>query len=261
METHREKQGPVAQPTQRFSDRVDYYIKYRPGYPAEIITFLTEVCGLTQASLIADVGSGTGLLSRLFLENGNRVIGIEPNVEMRSAGETYLRNYPSFTSLAATAEATTLPDQSIDVVTAGQAFHWFRQQEAVVEFRRILKPGGWVALIWNDRQIDTTPFLQAYEHLLQNYATDYRAVDHKNVTHDHFDGLFGQSLKLKTFSNNQRLGYEELEGRLLSSSYAPLAGQPNYEPMLAELRRIFAAQQRDGTVDLQYTTLLYYCQF
>ena len=173
--------GTAQNPTTRFSSRVDDYVKYRPGYPGAILDFLRHECGLTRDSIIADVGSGTGKLTELFLKNGNQVFGIEPNQEMREAGERLLKPYPNFRSLAATAEATTLQNQSVDIITAGQAFHWFNRETTRQEFLRILKPGGWVALIWNDRHTTASPFLEAYEELLQKFSTDYRAVDHKNV--------------------------------------------------------------------------------
>src|SRR5688572_11145173 len=150
----------------RFSNRVDDYIKYRPGYPGAIVDFLTAACGLTPAAVIADVGSGTGILSELFLKQGNRVFGVEPNQEMREAAERILAGYPSFTSVAGSAEATSLPAQSVDYITAAQAFHWFERERARAEFERILKPGGWVLLLWNERRTDTTAFLRDYEELL-----------------------------------------------------------------------------------------------
>src|ERR1700732_4152215 len=128
---------------QRFSNRVADYVRYRPGYPAEVLTLLRTQCGLKSGHVIADIGSGTGFLSELFLKNGNRVYGIEPNEAMRQAGEEYLASYDGFASINGSAEATTLDDASIDFVSAGQAFHWFEPVVARHEFRRILKPEGW----------------------------------------------------------------------------------------------------------------------
>ena len=112
----------------RFSGRVENYVKYRPGYPQAIIDLLRKECHLTTNALIADIGSGTGKLAEVFLNNGYRVLGIEPDPEMRAAAEYVLGQYPTFTSIAASAEATELPDRSVDVVTAGQAFHWFDRE-------------------------------------------------------------------------------------------------------------------------------------
>jgi len=138
---------------QRFSNRVADYVRYRPGYPAALFDLLRVECAFTSNHAVADVGSGTGLLTKLFLENGNRVFGVEPNQEMRRAGEEFLHSFPKFTSVAGSAEATTLGDASVDFVTAGQAFHWFDPQAARREFLRILKTNGWVVIAWNDRRL------------------------------------------------------------------------------------------------------------
>ncbi len=252
----------MTDPTQRFSSRVGNYVKYRPSYPAAIIDLLAVECGLTPDSIVADVGSGTGLLSELFLKAGNRVWGIEPNREMRAAGEQLLRGYDRFASIAATAEATTLPDRSVDFITAGQAFHWFDRVRAGPEFARILKPEGWLVLIWNERRIDSTPFLRAYEQLLYTYATDYGQVDHKQVDLDVIRAAFpAAAFKSRSFDNHQRFDLEGVQGRLLSSSYAPEAGHPNHAPMLAELASIFEAYQQNGEIVFEYDTRVYYGQF
>lgn len=248
--------------TKRFSSRVENYIKYRPGYPNEIIETLRSECGLTADSIIADIGSGTGILTEMFLRNGNAIYGIEPNREMREAAERLLKDYSRFHSIAAQAEEITLDDASVDFVTAGQAFHWFDRETARAEFTRILKPQGWVALIWNERVTTTTPFLVAYEQLLKDYSTDYEQVDHRRIDDDVIRDFFGsRQFKLKRFENLQVFDYESLKGRLLSSSYAPEEGHPNYEPMLAELERIFQAHQDEGKVAFEYVTQMYYGQF
>jgi SAM-dependent methyltransferase len=246
-------------PKQRFSQRVENYVKYRPGYPAALIQLLVAECDLTPQSIIADIGSGTGLLARLFLANGNPVFGVEPNPEMRDAGEAFLRTYPHFTSIAASAEATTLPAASVDFITAGQAFHWFESQAALAEFKRILRPHGWVVLVWNERQAggDDTPFLVAYEQLLQTYGTDYINVDHRRFGPDELSRLFGAEPRRATFANRQDFDFEGVKGRLLSSSYAPLPGHPHFAPMLAELGAIFDAYQQEGQVAFLYTTEVY----
>src|SRR5437763_17045747 len=106
----------MSDPTKRFSNRVGNYIKYRPDYSGAVIDLLTEECRLTQQSIIADIGSGTGILSELFLKNGNRVFGIEPNLPMREAGEKSIEQYPKFVSREGFAEATTLSNHSVDFV-------------------------------------------------------------------------------------------------------------------------------------------------
>jgi SAM-dependent methyltransferase len=247
--------------TQRFSSRVENYIKYRPGYPNEVVETLRDECGLTPDSIIADVGSGTGILTEMFLRNGNPVYGIEPNREMREAAERLLKDHPRFRSVAARAEETTLDDASVDFVTAGQAFHWFDREKTGEEFARILRPQGWIALIWNERVTTTTPFLVAYEQLLKGYSTDYEQVDHRRIDDDVIREFFGSDqFRLKQFKNTQVFDYEGVKGRLLSSSYAPEEGHPNYEPMLAELERVFQTYQDEGKVVFEYVTQMYYGQ-
>jgi len=251
---------PVKDATQRFSSRVDNYVRYRPGYPPGAIQLLKDECGLTSDSLIADVASGTGIFTRMFLENGNPVFGVEPNAEMRHAGEQLLTGYSRFTSVEGTAEATTLADHSVDFVTAAQAAHWFDRAKARREFIRILKPGGWAVLLWNERRVDTTLFLREYEKLLLNYGTDYQDVRHERTTNE-IAGFFSPSpFQSRTLEMRQELNYSALEGRLLSSSYVPTADHANYEPMLQELRSIFAMYQVNGQVTLEYNTLVYYGQ-
>lgn len=248
-------------PTKRFSTRVENYIKYRPSYPLAILALLRDECGLTPDSVIADVGSGTGILTRLFLENGNRVFGIEPNDAMRAAGEALLRGYECFTSVAAQAEATTLPEASVELVVAGQAFHWFDHATARHEFARILKPGGWLGLVWNNRRTTGTPFLEGYEALLDEYSLDYGEVTHKEQGLEQLQRFFHPNpCYLATFENVQRFDFEGLRGRLLSSSYAPEVGHPNHAPMLAALRALFDAHQVEGTVSFDYDTEVFYGQ-
>ena len=248
----------MSDPTKRFTTRVETYAKYRPGYPDELIDLLHDECELNANSVIADVGSGTGILSELLLKNGNEVIGVEPNAAMRSAAETLLQRYSRFRSVAGSAEATTLPAKSVDLITAGQAFHWFDRPKARTEFLRILKPQGFVVLIWNDRRLDSTPFLTAYEDLLQKYGTDYQQVSHLNVTGEIAEFFTPGSFALRSFENSQRFDFESLKGRVFSASYTPEPEHPHFEPMLARLREMFEGNQRDGEVTVEYDTKVYY---
>jgi SAM-dependent methyltransferase len=244
-------------PTKRFSSRVDNYVRYRPGYPSQIIDLLRSECGLTPDSVIADIGSGTGKLSEIFLKAGCQVFGVEPNKEMREAGERM--DVPNFNSIDGTAEATTLPSHSMNFVTAGQAFHWFDHAKCRPEFVRILKPVGWLAIIWNDRRNDTTPFLADYERLLAEFGTDYAEACHRRTDKPEvIRAFFGKEPCFKNFSNAQQFDFDGIKGRLLSSSYAPEAGHPKYEEMLAELKRIFDKRQENGTVAFEYDTHVYY---
>jgi SAM-dependent methyltransferase len=243
---------------QRFSSRVTDYVRYRPGYPAEALTLLRKECDLRPGHAIADIGSGTGFLSELFLKNGNRVYGIEPNEAMRLAGEEYLASYDSFVSTDASAEATTLENGTIDFVTAGQAFHWFEPAGARREFQRILKPSGWVVVMYNDRQMDSA-FANAYEELLLKYGTDYQRVRESYPESSTMQEFFaGGTVAQHSVPNAQILDWDGLAGRLRSSSYAPLEGQPNYSPMMAALEELFRANQENGRVRMEYVTHVYF---
>lgn len=245
--------------TGRFSTRVADYVKYRPGYPPAVLRLLKEECGLNSTSIVADMGSGTGILSELFLRNGNRVYGVEPNREMREAGERLLASYPNFVSVEGQAEATTLDDASVDFVTAGQAFHWFDPPHARREFARILHPRGWVVLVWNDRRTGGTPFLEDYERLLLEYGTDYKEVSVKYAEESMLAALYGPSeVRTKTFDNEQVFDFDGLRGRLTSSSYAPQPGHPNFDPMMRELEALFRRHERDGRVLVSYDTKVFY---
>ncbi len=246
---------------QRFSNRVADYVRYRPGYPAAVLDLLRAECGLPPEHVIADIGSGTGLLSELFLKSGNRVFGVEPNQEMREGGEEYLQSYPGFTSVNGSAEATTLANGSVDFVTAGQAFHWFEPQKTREEFRRILRPQGWVVIVWNERLTDTTPFLRDYEALILQFGTDYSRVNESYPREEQMHHFFGAHAFTKhDLANLQEFDFEGLGGRLRSSSFAPTEGHPNYAPMMAELERIFRAHGRDGRVRMEYWTRIYFGQ-
>jgi SAM-dependent methyltransferase len=247
-------------PVTRFSNRAENYAKYRPGYPAELVGILESECGLTEASTFADVGSGTGILTEVFLRNGNKVFGIEPNAPMREFAERGLGDFARFVSIDATAEATTLEAASVDFITAGQAFHWFDQEKAKREFARILKPGGWVILIWNERRIDSTPFLRDYENLLLRYGTDYQKIRHENVAAD-IDSFYApETFKLRSVDNVQHFNFESLKGRTYSASYTPEPGDPNFEVMISDLEQIFNDHQFNGIVDFEYDTRIYYGQ-
>jgi ubiquinone/menaquinone biosynthesis C-methylase UbiE len=244
----------------RFNTRVDSYAKYRPTYPHVAIDELTANCGLTEDGIVADVGSGTGILSEMFLKRGNTVFGVEPNAQMRATAEALMSSYPQFKSVDGTAEATTLEAGSVDLVTAAQAFHWFDRARARLEFTRILKPNAWVALLWNERRLDSSPFLRAYEQLMLQYGTDYEKVRHENVTRHIQDFFAPQRCREESFDNIQNFDFDGLKGRVLSSSYAPGPDHPNFDSMMTALRKIFDTYQRSGTIAFEYDTRLYYGQ-
>lgn len=243
---------------ERFSNRVADYLRYRPGYPSAVRDILRAECLLKSGHWIADVGSGTGFLSEIFLKNGNRVFGIEPNEAMRQAGEEYLAEYDNFVSVNGSAEATTLEDSSVQFVACGQAFHWFDQSAARAEFRRILKPGGWVVVIWNERLSDTTPFLREYETLIRTFNTDYSKVNESYPREEQMRAFFGANeFHAHEVPNFQEFDFQGIAGRLRSSSYMPDSDHANFPPMMDELRRIFDAHNAAGRVRLEYTTRIY----
>ena len=242
----------------RFSSRVADYIRYRPGYPSPLIELMRTSCGLRPEHVAADIGSGTGFLAMLFLSNGNKVFGVEPNEEMRLAGAEYLSEYKRFSSVNGSAEATTLPDAGVDFIAAAQAFHWFEPMATRREFLRILKPRGWVAVIWNDRRISETAFGRAYEDLLVRYGTDYTKVKDAYPETQDMEKFFGKGhFQRHELPNFQEFDFDGLAGRLRSSSYAPKEGHANYAPMMAALRQLFDASQEDNRVRMNYTTQIY----
>ncbi len=249
---------PDRNPIARFSDRAEDYARYRPHYSPDVVKALQQACGLRPEHIIADVGCGTGMLAEIFLDNGNPVIGVEPNREMRLAGEKYLAAYPNFSMVEGSAEATTLPAASVEFVVAGQAFHWFRPREARVEFARILKPGGWAVLVWHDRDSQSTPFLHAYEAFVRQHSTDYDRVTHKLINYATLQHFFGPHEMQRIQQHNlQRLDFDGLRGRLLSSSYIPKSGE-KYDAMIAALPELFSTHAVDGHVVLEYETKIYY---
>lgn len=244
--------------TTRFSSRVKNYIKYRPGYPQEIIEYLKAEGLLKDDSVIADIGSGTGISSELFLKNGNTVYCVEPNKEMREASERLLSEYNGFISINGTAEGTTLADDSIDLVICAQAFHWFNIPKAKAEIKRILKSTVRSCLMWNERKLNATPFLTAYEELLNKYGTDYSSVRHENIDNNKLAEFFDKAYSQKTFPNKQIFDFNGVKGRLLSSSYTPLPGEKNFEPMMKELEEIFNKYNTGGVIEFLYDTNIYY---
>jgi len=245
----------------RFSNRVANYVKYRPGYPPEVLDLFKNEMNLTPDSVVADIGSGTGLSAKVFLENGNKVYGVEPNAAMREAAEDYLKAFPNFITHEGTAENTNLDNASIDFVTAAQAFHWFDAEKTRNEFTRIIRAGGYVALIWNERQLDTTAFLRGYEQVLKKHANDYDNVRHENIDQEKLGRFFGSDFERATFSNEQVFDLEGLRGRVLSSSYMPSEDDPAFPALEKELNGLFAKHAEGGRIKVFYDTNIYYKQY
>jgi SAM-dependent methyltransferase len=243
--------------TQRFTNRVDDYVKYRPSYPPAVIDFI-RACGASPGARVADIGAGTGISTKLLLDAGYTVTAVEPNQAMRAAADAWLGAYPGYRSVAGTAEATTLETGSVGLVTVAQAFHWFDENVTRREFSRILAPDGLVALFWNSRLTGGTPFLEGYEALLQRYGLDYRSVSERYGDDAQTPAWFGAGfVGSRHVPHVQRLDFEQLKGRLMSSSYAPKEDHPNHAPLIVALRELFERTARDGAVEFAYDTLIY----
>lgn len=244
---------------ERFSNRVDMYVKYRPSYPEAAIDYLYDTVGFTSDCTVADVGAGTGIFSKLLLARGTRVIAVEPNESMRGAAETDLAGEQNFRAVEGAAESTGLPDHSVDFLVCAQSFHWFHHAETQAEFRRILKPGGKAVLIWNTRLLEGTPFLVQYEQLLRTFGTDYEKTNHKNISRETLTSFFKNGgIHESRFLNRYTYNLEQLSGRMLSSSYIPVPGDPAYEPMMEQLRTVFERTNQDGNVFFDYETEVYW---
>jgi SAM-dependent methyltransferase len=245
--------------TTRFSRRVNNYVRFRPGYPAALVDLLARHAGLTAASTIADIGSGTGLLSRPFLDADYAVIGVEPNREMREAGDALLASYPRFRGIQGTAEATTLSDHSVDLVIAGQAFHWFDVEKTRREWTRILRTGGVAALIWNERCMEGA-FMRDVEAVIDIYAAEMdRDGAIRESGRSRIPGFFAPStFELNEFPNKQQFGLEGLLGRVASCSFLPDEQDPRFEKMSSDLARVFERHQVAGTVRFEYRTKVYW---
>lgn len=241
--------------TKRFSDRVENYVKYRPGYPDEMIGYLLEK-GVGPDSILCDIGAGTGILSRQLVDMVGELYAVEPNDEMRRYAEESLTGYSNYHSIPSSAENTGLDDSSFDAVTVAQAFHWFDREKCKAEFRRILKPEGLVFLIWNNR-INNTPFLEGYDELLYRLGTDYASVNHQNLTDDVIGRFMDRNYEKTVFDNFQNFDLEGFLGRVFSCSYTPNEDHPDYQIFHSELIDLFNRHQEEGSVRFNYRTEVY----
>ena len=250
----------MTDPTQRFSSRVANYVRYRPSYPTAAIELLQQRCGLGPGSVVADIGSGTGILTQLLLAHAAEVIAVEPNAGMRGAAEYALGANPRFRSVAGTAEATTLAATTVDLLVAGQAFHWFKVAQARQEALRIARPGAWGALLWNQHPASGSAFLADYETLLRRHAPEYDAVVDSRADEKTMREFLGGAMEKASFPNQQTFDLEGLTGRLMSSSYAPEQGHPQHAPLMAGLRQVFERHQHGGRIIFPYVTLVYFAE-
>jgi ubiquinone/menaquinone biosynthesis C-methylase UbiE len=245
----------------RFSKTVDNYIRYRPGYPLDLLDFMKTDLGLTANAVVADIGAGTGKLTVLFLENGNPVHAVEPNADMRAAMERIYGHFENLHSSEGTAEATNLPDHCADFVVAAQAFHWFDRKKTRAEFQRIAKPEAWTLLIWNDRNDARSTFMREYTAFLEEYSTDLATIDHRNIGEAQITPFFGKNgFAVREFDYLQRFDFEGVRGRYLSSSYAFHENHPRHAEAMQRLSDTFAAHAENGQVDFWYRTKVYYGQ-
>jgi SAM-dependent methyltransferase len=248
--------------TERFSDRVDDYVRYRPDYPPALLDWLHKTQGVTASWQVADIGAGTGISSKMFLDAGHRVVAVEPNASMRAAAERWLAQYPGFATTDGQADASKLDSHSVDLISVAQAFHWFEPEATREEFKRILRPGRLAAIYWNSRLLTGTPFREGYEALLKTYGTDYVTVAERYADEAFMRDWYGRGYRgTAHFDHGQRLDFDQLRGRLMSSSYAPKPGHINHEPMMTALRELFDACADDGHVSFDYDTRVYIGSF
>ena len=253
--------------TTRFTGRSKQYVKYRPSYPPQVLSHLRETIGWSQEKRIADVGAGTGIFTKLILEQGNEVVAIEPNDDMRSELMEQLQSYVTEQNTQhsnklsvrnGSAEMTGLSDHSVDGIVCAQSFHWFDQKRARAEFIRVLKPQADVVLLWNQRDVQASQFVRDYESLFMQYGEQYNAVKHKQMNVDVLTSFFGRKPQLVSFYYEQPLEYEQLIGRIQSSSFSITEQDTRYEAFMNDIKAIFSRHEQAGIVKMIYRTDVYW---
>ncbi|MFD2177915.1 class I SAM-dependent methyltransferase [Veronia pacifica] len=239
---------------ERFTEKVADYVRFRPDYPEDVIDILAHYAD--KKSQVADVGSGTGIFSKQLLESGYCVYGVEPNDNMRQAAEDALSDDVSFTSLNGSAESTGLDAASVNMITAAQSFHWFNNIATKEEFRRILTHDGVVAIIWNKRDLRSL-FHREYDQLLKRYAVDYLKVTHLSITDQEVEAFFDHFEKKHVCPHRQMMNFEQLVGRLRSSSYCPPQGSGEYQILVDQLEKLFNSHREGDHLYFEYQTCVY----
>jgi len=239
-----------------FTSRADIYSKYRPSYPTEAINYLVGSFNLSKDSLVADIGSGTGIFTKLLLEKAKTVFAVEPNKEMRNEAEKQLKKDRNFVSVEGTAEKIPLEAKSVDLITAAQSFHLFDRDSAKNEFSRILRDGGHVILIWNKR-LQNTDFLLEYENIIQNNIPEYKDLTNSTTSIDVIKTFLGKGFKVERFGNNQVYDWDKVIGRLNSSSYMPAKKTEAYQSLEKSLYNTFIRYAGSGKVQFNYSTEVY----
>ena len=240
-----------------FNGTADFYFRYRPTYPEELMDTITKETGLNPKWVVADIGSGTGILSTLFIEHGNQVKCVEPNDEMRQKSLEILSTRGKVEFIKGTGENTNLPDSSVDLVACGQSFHWLDRRLAKKEFTRILRGRKWVALVWNDRVNEPGTFTGEYESVVRRYSKAYHSTGSTVLSSKNISSFFNGSYKKFQFQNVQKLTLESVIGRYRSASYAIKENDPKYESMIGEFSDLFKKYERKGSVEMVYITKLY----
>lgn len=239
----------------RFERRAGAYAASRPDYPAKLVQFLLHRLALPAGAAVADIGSGTGIFSRLLLGSGLHVSAIEPSGDMRMTAEAELREHLGFSSIHGTAQATGLSTGSVAAIFCAQAFHWFNEAATLREWRRILKPGGTTALIWNYHD-ETDPFVAAYLEVVRAFGTDADKTM-ASAWNTHRDNVLfrDRAAEVVSFPHTQQLDFDGLLRRAASTSYLPKNGDPRFAAMATRLQAAFDRYQSTGTVTLVYRTI------
>lgn len=271
------KDGECMQPTMRFDGRAKQYSKFRPSYPAPLLDYLRETVGWDANYKIADIGAGTGIFTSLLLEQGYEVVAVEPNNDMRNELQQQLQPYSTtvhddkvsdeqepgqrLSVSAGSAEATGLANASVQGIVCAQSFHWFDAELARAEFKRVLVSQGKVVLLWNQRDIEASPFMEAYEALFMKYGEQYSKVKHKQISVENLTPFYGgKNPALASFRYEQSFDKDGLIGRIASSSFSLTEQDARYEAFISDVDELFAKHEQHGEVTMKYRTDVYWGQ-